>query len=323
MNNFKKYLLLIILLALFFFTFLIYQEGVMPVNRNDKTTRIFLIRRGENLRSIIRNLYDQKLIRSRIAFFLVVKQLGIEKKIQAGDFRLSPSMDAFKIAETLTHGTLDVWVTIVEGLRKEEIAHLIGKELDIPEIEFIKAAKEGYLFPDTYLIPKNAGAETVIRIFNENFKKKFNQQLVEQAKRNLNLTQDQVLILASLVEREAKYDTDRKKVASILVKRLKNNWPLQVDATVQYAVGYQAIEKTWWKKNLTFNDLKIDSPYNTYKNTGLPPAPICNPGLASIKAVVEADPNIDYWYYLSDKTGKTHYSKTLEEHNRNIEKYLQ
>lgn len=282
-----------------------------------------MIRRGENLRSIIRNLYDQKLIRSRIAFFLVVKQLGIEKKIQAGDFRLSPSMDAFKIAETLTHGTLDVWVTIVEGLRKEEIAHLIGKELDIPEIEFIKAAKEGYLFPDTYLIPKNAGAETVIRIFNENFKKKFNQQLVEQAKRNLNLTQDQVLILASLVEREAKYDTDRKKVASILVKRLKNNWPLQVDATVQYALGYQAIEKTWWKKNLTFNDLKIDSPYNTYKNTGLPPAPICNPGLASIKAVVEADPNIDYWYYLSDKTGKTHYSKTLEEHNRNIEKYLQ
>jgi UPF0755 protein len=295
----------------------------MPVNQNDKTTTIFVVKRGENLRGIIRNLYDQKLVRSRIVFFFVVKQLGIEKKIQAGDFRLSPSMDAYQIAETLTHGTLDVWVTIVEGLRKEEIAHLIGKELDIPETEFIKIAREGYLFPDTYLLPKNTDVETIIRIFNENFQKKFSQQLVDQAKRNLNLEQDQVLILASLVEREARYDFDRKKVASILVKRLKNDWPLQVDATVQYALGYQAKEKTWWKKNLTFYDLKIDSPYNTYKNTGLPPTPICNPGLASIKAVVEADPDIEYWYYLSDKTGKMHYSKTLEEHNRNIEKYLQ
>lgn len=323
MNSIKRYFLLIILLSLFSFGFLFYKEGTMPVNPNDKTTKIFVVRRGENLRSIIRNLYDQKLIRSRVAFFFVVKKLGIEKKIQAGDFRLSPSMDAFKIAETLTHGTLDVWVTIVEGLRKEEIAHLIGKELDIPEVEFIKAAKEGYLFPDTYLFPKNTDVETIIRIFYENFQRKFNQQLVEQAKRNLNLTQEQVLILASLVEREAKYDADRKKVASILIKRLKNDWPLQVDATVQYVLGYQPKEKTWWKKNLTVDDLKIDSPYNTYKNTGLPPTPICNPGLASIQAVVEADPDIEYWYYLSDKTGKMHYAKTLEEHNRNIEKYLQ
>jgi UPF0755 protein len=323
MNSVKKYFLLIILLAFFSFGFLFYKEGIIPVNSNDKTTKIFVVRRGENLRSVIRNLYDQKLIRSRIAFFIVVKQLGIEKKIQAGDFRLSPSMDAFKIAETLTHGTLDVWVTVVEGLRKEQIAHLIAKELDIPEVEFIKAAKEGYLFPDTYLFPKNTDVETIIRIFYENFQRKFNQQLAEQAKRNLNLTQEQVLILASLVEREAKYDADRKKVASILIKRLKNDWPLQVDATVQYALGYQPKEKTWWKKNLTAADLKIDSPYNTYKNPGLPPTPICNPGLSSIKAVVDADPNTQYWYYLSDKTGKMHYAKTLEEHNRNIEKYLQ
>jgi len=319
----KKAIMLGFFTLFVLFLYLFYKEGTLPVNRNDQSTKIFVIKRGESLRSIIRNLYEEKLIRNRIVFFLIIKQLGIEKKIQAGDFRLSPSMDAVTIAKTLTHGSLDTWVTIIEGLRREEIAHIIAKNLDIPETEFVSLAKEGYLFPDTYLFPKNTDVETIIRIFYENFQRKFNQQLAEQAKRNLNLTQEQVLILASLVEREAKYDADRKKVASILIKRLKNDWPLQVDATVQYALGYQPKEKTWWKKNLTFADLKIDSPYNTYKNTGLPPTPICNPGLASIQAVIEADPDIEHWYYLSDKTGKMHYSKTLEEHNRNIEKYLQ
>jgi UPF0755 protein len=318
----KKFFLLGIFILIVLFLYLFYQEGKMPVNKYDQTSKIFVIKKGEDLRTIIRNLHEQKLIRNRIVFFLIIKRLGIEKKIQAGDFRLSPSMDALTIAQTLTHGTLDVWVTVIEGLRKEEIARILAKNIDIPEIEFIKAAKEGYLFPDTYLFPKDADIETVIKIFYANFERKFTQDLVDKARQRLGLTKDEVVILASLVEREAKYDDDRKKVASILVKRLKNDWPLQVDATVQYALGYQPKEKTWWKKNLTAADLKIDSPYNTYKNLGLPPTPICNPGLLSIKAVVEADPNIEYWYYLSDKTGKMHYAKTLEEHNRNIEKYL-
>jgi UPF0755 protein len=318
----KKFFLLGIFILIVLFLYLFYQEGKMPVNKYDQTSKIFVIKKGEDLRTIIRNLHEQKLIRNRIVFFLIIKRLGIEKKIQAGDFRLSPSMDALTIAQTLTHGTLDVWVTVIEGLRKEEIARILAKNIDIPEIEFIKAAKEGYLFPDTYLFPKDADIETVIKIFYANFERKFTQDLVDKARQRLGLTKDEVVILASLVEREAKYDDDRKKVASILVKRLKNDWPLQVDATVQYALGYQPKEKTWWKKNLTVADLKIDSPYNTYKNLGLPPTPICNPGLSSIKAVVEADPNIEYWYYLSDITGKMHYAKTLEEHNRNIEKYL-
>jgi len=318
----KKFFLLGIFILIVLFLYLFYQEGKMPVNKYDRTSKIFVIRKGEDLRTIIRNLHEQKLIRNRIVFFFIIKRLGIEKKIQAGDFRLSPSMDALTIAQTLTHGTLDVWVTVIEGLRKEEIARILAKNIDIPEIEFIKAAKEGYLFPDTYLFPKDADIETVIKIFYANFERKFTQDLVDKARQRLGLTKDEVVILASLVEREAKYDDDRKKVASILVKRLKNDWPLQVDATIQYALGYQPKEKTWWKKNLTADDLKIDSPYNTYKNLGLPPTPICNPGLSSIKAVVEADPNIEYWYYLSDITGKMHYAKTLEEHNRNIENYL-
>ncbi len=318
----KKIIFLLIFLFLLIFGWFYYKEGLMPVNKKDNSTKIFVIQKGESLNSIIKRLYKEDLIRSRLVFYLLVKKMMIEKKIQAGDFRLSPSMNAQEIAKSLTHGTLDIWVTIIEGLRKEEIANIITKNFNVPEIEFIKYAKEGYLFPDTYLFPKNADAQLIIKIMTDNFNRKFDQSLREKAKKRLNLGEEQVLVLASLVEREAKFDQDRKEVASILLKRLRNEWPLQVDATIQYALGYQTKEKTWWKKKLTQADLEIDSPYNTYKNLGLPPTPICNPGFASIVAVVEADLNTPNWYYLSDKTGRMHYAKTLEEHNKNIERYL-
>jgi UPF0755 protein len=312
--------ILSLLIVTFFYLF--YKQGIMPVDKNSKETKIFVIQKGESLKSIIDNLYRQNLIRNRLAFYLLIKKLGFEKKIQAGDFRLSPSMDAETIAKTLTKGTLDIWVTIIEGLRKEEIAQIINQNFSIPESEFLKYAKEGYLFPDTYLIPKEATAEAIVKILVNNFYRRFNDDLRQKAK-DKSLTEEEVVTIASLVEKEAKYEEDRTKVASIILKRLKNDWPLQVDATIQYALGYQPQEKTWWKKNLTKEDLNIDSPYNTYKNKGLPPTPICNPGLASIKAVIFADTNTPYWYYLSDKTGRMHYAKTLEEHNENIKKYLQ
>jgi UPF0755 protein len=312
--------ILSLLIVAFFYLF--YKQGIKPVDKNSKETKIFVIQKGESLKSIIDNLYRQNLIRNRLAFYLLIKKLGFEKKIQAGDFRLSPSMDAETIAKTLTKGTLDIWVTIIEGLRKEEIAQIINQNFSIPESEFLKYAKEGYLFPDTYLIPKEATAEAIVKILVNNFYRRFDDDLRQKAK-DKSLTEEEVVTIASLVEKEAKYEEDRTKVASIILKRLKNDWPLQVDATVQYALGYQPQEKTWWKKNLTKEDLNIDSPYNTYKNKGLPPTPICNPGLASIKAVIFADVNTPYWYYLSDKTGRMHYAKTLEEHNENIKKYLQ
>jgi len=318
----KKSLTLIIVAIIFVGLVLFYKEGTLPVNKNSKETKIFVVKKGENMDDIIGNLAKEDLIRNRIVFFIIVKKLGIERKIQAGDFRLSPSMDAYTIANNITHGTLDVWLTIIEGLRKEEIAQIVSQNLGIPEIEFLKQAQEGYLFPDTYLIPKQATAGGIIEILVNNYHRRFDQALKNQAEKN-GLTEKQVLILASLVEKEGKNDVDRQKIASIILKRYREGMPLQLDATVQYAVGYQTNEKTWWKKYLTKDDLKIDSPYNTYKNVGLPPAPIANPGLSSIKAVINADIKTPYWYYLSDINGKMHYSKTLEEHNANIKKYLQ
>lgn len=320
MKKINILLFLLILISTSFYLF--YKEGSLAVNKNSQTFKIFVIKQGEPLNTIVNNLANEGFIRNKIVFYLIVKKLGIERKIQAGDFRISESMNAQEVAANLTHGTIDIWLTLIEGMRKEEMAQVVSKNFDIPEIEFIKKAEEGYIFPDTYLVPRTATAETVLSIIKNNFKNKFSEELQTQAK-NKKLSEKQVLILASLVEREARQQISREKVAGIILKRYLADWPLQIDATVQYVLGYQPNEKSWWKKSLTEDDLKIDSPYNTYKNKGLPPEPISNPSLSSIKAVINADENTPYWYYLTDKNGVMHYAVTLEEHQNNINKYLQ
>ena len=318
----KKFNIFLILMAIIVVGgFLFYKEGLMSVSSTDKSVKIFVVNKGDVADTVTENLERDGLIRSKTIFYLILKQTGIDKKIQAGDFRLSPSMTAMEIAQNLTKGTMDVQVTIIEGLRKEEIAQVFSKDLDIPETEFIKTAKEGFLFPDTYFFQKSADVNTVLETLQSNFDNKFTPDLkakMEAKKLSLN----QMITIASLVEKEARLDVDRKQVASIIYKRYKADWNLGIDATVQYAIGYQAKEKTWWKKDLSLADLAIDSPYNTYKKIGLPIGPICNPGLSSIVAAVNADESTPYWYYISDKTGKMHYARTLEEHNANIAKYL-
>lgn len=318
----KKLISLLVILILIGGTiYLIYREGSLPVNSSDKTNKIFTIKKGQSVTMIANNLSNEGLIRNKIVFYAVIKQKGYDKKIQAGDFRLSPSMDVYKVAETLTHGTLDKWVTIIEGLRKEEVASIMAKDFNVTETEFNQLATEGYLFPDTYLIPTDATTERIIEIMKNNFDQKYTSEIASKAAKQ-KLTKDQVITLASIVEKEA-LGTDRQQVANILLKRLHNNWPLQADATVQYALGYQVKEKRWWKRYTDLDDLKIESPYNTYKNPGLPPGPICSPGVSSIEAVVNADDETPYFFYLHDKEGNVHYAKTNEEHEKNIQKYLQ
>lgn len=317
----KPLLVFIIISLVLLLSYFFYREGTLPVNKNIKKTQIFVVPKGDSLVSITRKLEKEGLIRNRIVFFLVVKQLGIEKKIQAGDYRLSKSMNAHEIARNLTHGTLDVWVTVIEGLRKEEVAEAISENLNITQIKFIKEAPEGYLFPDTYLMPKKASSEAVISIMTNNFNNKFTDELKQKAQ-NKGLNNEEAVILASLVEREAKFDADRPKVAGVILNRLKIGMKLDIDATVQYALGYQPDEKTWWKQGLTDEDKLINSLYNTYRVAGLPPGPISNPGLASLEAVANADTSVPYLYYLHDEKGRTHFARTFEEHQANIQKYL-
>lgn len=295
-------------------------DGISSVDAGNETPVTFVIPKGEGVRAIAGRLAQQNLIRSATAFYLIVKIMGIETQIQAGDYRLSKAMDAQTIAGELTHGIVDTWVTTLEGWRIEEVANTLAKELDIPEKEFLQYAREGYMFPDTYLIPQEATPAGIAQLFEKNFDAKVTGQMKEDAQQT-GRTLEEVVILASIVEREGRSDTDRPMIAGILLNRIKENIPLQVDATLQYALGYQPYEKTWWKKILTNEDKRIKSPYNTYLHTGFPPGPIANPGLSSIKAVIYPEPS-DNLFYLHDPKGLVHVARTLEEHNANIGKYL-
>lgn len=311
-------LLVIIIVAAAIFIWC--KEGMLPVNSTDTNPRVFAIEKGQTINTIINNLQNNGLIRNRIVFYGIVKLMKIDRLIQAGDYKLNPSMSAQEIAQTLTHGTQDRWVTVVEGLRKEEIAQLLAQSHGIETVAFITDASEGKLFPDTYRIPTTTTAKELVALMTNNFVQKAQSELVAAATAR-KLTQQQALTLASLLEREAKSYEDRRVVAGILLNRLAIDMPLQVDATVQYALGFDEAANTWWKKDLTFDDLKIDSPFNTYLNTGLPPSPICNPGLNSLRAITNAVSS-KYLFYLTDKHGVMHYATTLEEHNANVKKYL-
>jgi UPF0755 protein len=308
------------LLVLFsIITFAWWQNGLQAVNTLDKSTKIFIVKNGEGVREIANNLKTNGLIKDPIVFFLLTKTENLDKKIQAGNFQLSPSMNAQTITTNLTHGILDIWTTIPEGLRATEIAAVLKAKIPSYNESWVTElqANEGYLFPDTYLIPKDADINMIVTLMKNNFQKKFDS--VKDTKTTV-LTQAQTITVASIIEREAVFAEDRPLVASVFMNRLNIGMALGSDPTVQYAVGYQADTKTWWKKDLTADDLVIDSPYNTRKNAGLPPAPISNPGLSSIEAAL-TPAKTNYLYFFSDKQGHLHFATTIEGHNANIKKY--
>lgn len=281
---------------------------------------MFIVEKGESIRTISSRLKNEGLIREPLAFFLVVKKENAEKKIQAGDFRLKPSMDVYQILNELQHGSVDVWVTTLEGWRVEEVALKLAQELSIPEQEFLKVAEEGYMFPDTYLFPHEATASTAATIMRTNFDEKVTEQ-IRNGIGAQGLTLAQGITLASIVEREGKTAEDRPVIAGILLNRLKDGQALETDATIQYVLGYQPEQKTWWKKSIYNTDKEIDSLYNTYKYPGLPPGPISSPGIQSIQAVANPTPS-NYLYYIHAPDGSVHYAETFEQHLQNVATYL-
>ncbi len=310
----RVFVVLFSLLVLLGGAYFFYFANLQPVG--GKEEKEFVVNRGESTKLIAQRLAKQGLIKNEYAFLAYLKLTGQVGKLQAGSFKLSTSQSVPDLVQELRQGRVDEWVTFAEGQRREQYAQLLNEKLGLSADEFLKLTrgKEGRLFPDSYLMPNDILVPQVVKKLTDNFQDKW-----ETIDNKTNLTQNQILILASLVEREVKVDEDRRIVAGILVKRLNNDWPLQVDATVQYAKGNQ---QAWWPK-VTGSDLKnIDSPYNTYLYKGLTPAPICNPSLSSIKAVVDYKTS-DYWYYISDQKGEIHYAETVEEHNANIRRYLE
>jgi UPF0755 protein len=317
--------LLFLVAFLFFFIFIWWQYNSQPYNPKDNSKRRFVITRGLSASQVGTMLEEQGLIRSAQAFKIYTQLTGSQKNIKPGQYELSPNLSLKDIVLRLLAGPQELWVTYPEGLRREEIAVRTIKVLGIEGErqkefwqEFLKESEdmEGFLFPDTYLFPKDITAKQVVAKLRQTFDQKIKDKVTKET-----------IILASIVEKETKTDEERPVVAGILLKRLKTpGWRLQADATLQYITGKircgslplsEIFNCNWWTAPRT-EDKKLNSPYN---KDGLPPSPIANPGLSSIKSVLFPQES-DYWYYLHDKEGKVHFAKTIQEHNINIEKYL-
>jgi UPF0755 protein len=302
--------------------FYIYSQ-LQPVTSEHTEKTSFIIPKGQSIIQIGRRLQEAGLIKNGLVFKFIVQQKNLNNKIQAGTFMLAPNMTPGEIATALTQGTNDIWVTVLEGWRVEEIADAFDQP-DLPEFdkeEFLELAKdeEGYLFPDTYLLPRQASATMVHDLLRRTFDKKISQDLADQIESSGKELKD-IVIMASLIQREAKGATQMKMVSGVLWNRIDGGIGLNVDATLQYIRGYDPIEQTWWAPPRV-SDKQSTSTYNTYKYAGLPPRPIANPGADAIEAA--ADPTItDNLYYLHDSRGGIHYARTLDEHNRNVQMYL-
>lgn len=323
----KKLLLLlplslaILCLVLAFF----WWKTAISAPSNNDTEQTFLITKGSSADTIGKNLKEAGLIRSAFAFKLYLQTKGLTTKIPPGNFVLPKNLTVSELTNLLLEGPTEFWVTVPEGLRREEIPDKFISSLNMSSADaqafrtqFLaqSAEMEGYLFPDTYLVPPDITADKVVSLMRNTFNTRFSDpHEAEIAQSELSL--NEIVILASLLERETLTKEERPVVAGILLNRLNNDWPLQVDATIQYAVGKSG---NWWPRPVTRDQYDLDSPFNTYKYAGIPPAPIANPGLTSLEAMLEPS-ETDYFFYIH-ADGKIYYAKTLQEHNSNVQKYL-
>ncbi len=295
--------------------------------------RIFAIKPGTTANQIVDDLAYAQLIKDPATFsnFLVYK--GIDRRLQPGSYVLNPNLTPIEIAELLYDTTPeDIAFSFLAGWRAEEIAALLPTSgLNISQDEFLNLIKnpsqslkaimaedikslEGYLFPGEYQIFKSATAQELVSHFLFNFQSQLPedyQALLQESKLDLN----QVITLASIIEKETILPEEAPLIASVFINRLKAGMPLQSDPTVQYAIGYSDEQKSWWKNPLSLSDISINSPYNTYMINGLPPNPICNPGLVSIMAVLEPA-ETDYFYFRAscDGSGRHIFNILYEDH---------
>jgi len=298
------------------------------------------IQAGQNAQEVGAKLEDEGVISSGLLFRVLVALEGYDQKLVAGDYEFEKGMPTLEVAERIRHGqTAPLVVTIREGLRAEEIAALMESKKVIPAEDFLQAIDqwyefsflyskpywanlEGYLFPDTYFFHRNMTAQEVVQQILENFDQRFDADLRQEAA-VAGLSLRTVLTLASIVEREAQVPEERPIIAGVFLTRLRRGMPLEADPTVQYALGNDPASVAkygYWKQDLTQADLEVDSLYNTYRNAGLPPGPICNPGLASIQAVIRPA-QTDYLYFVARADGSHVFAETLEEHLSNIQQY--
>ncbi len=321
--------LLVVGLFFYFRNQVYYSRGA----RQDKIS--FEISRGEKTLEIAKRLKQAHLISGKIYFFYYLKEHHLASKIMPGEYSLSGNLTIPEVAHILTNPQNNfIKLTFPEGFTAKQMAERL-KANNLPGDDFLKIVNhpyelkelpdylsknniktlEGYLFPDTYFFKKDASAKDIIIKFLENFDQRINKQLRKDiAKQNRSIADE--IIMASLVEKEAQTSTDMKLVAGIFWKRIAHNQKLQSDATLSYILNDK-------KDQHSIQELKLNSPYNTYLYAGFPPSPICNPGLKAIQAAVYPTlSNYNYFLTVTLKgSKKTIYAQTFKEHIANRKKY--
>jgi len=338
----KIKLIIILIVITFVFLLTTYWHGVNTSVGESSQNVIFLVSPGESVKQIGENLYKAGLIKSKFYFKVYVWLTKQQANLQAGNYVLQPSLSIKEIVNILVAGkTLNKEriITIIEGWNIKDINKYLEENNIISGNSFAELAKleigswklkidkpvflddapsfaslEGYLFPDTYRIYNDTDAEDIIQKMLVNFDKKLtNEMRNDIAKQGKTIYQ--IITMASLIEKEVRTPEDMKIVSGIFWDRIKNGQPLESCATIAYILGVN-------KKQYSIEETKIDSPYNTYRNQGLPPGPICNPSFNAIKAAIYPK-YTEYNYFLNRQdTGETIFSKTFAEHNKNKVKYL-
>jgi len=306
----KIYLTLVGVVIFFILVFALSPPALFP------SKSFFTVSDGVGLYELSLDLDEGQVVRSPFWFRTFAIILGGERDMKAGEYYLSRSLNSFAIAWRIVHGNYDVEtvkITIPEGFTIKKISDLFDERFPLFDHSVFKSlAQEGYLFPDTYFVPVTATASSTIKLLSDNFKDKLGPLMptIESSDKSL----EEIITMASILEGEAKDQESMRIISDILWKRIDLGIALQVDTSFVYING-----KT--TKDLTKDDLKIDSPYNTYLYRGLPPTPISNPGLESIEAALFPIKTL-YLYFLTGDDDEMHYAKTFEEHKINKFKYL-
>lgn len=298
---------------------------------------------GESVSSLAERLETLGVIRSARLFRVLVALQGFEGELQEGDYEFREGQPIGRVIERIRSGaTAELQVTIPEGRRVEEAARLLETAGVASATDFLAAASsldypydfvaelgdaanlQGFLFPDTYGFSHLADAEDIVDLMLATFERKVLTDEVRGLLAESDMTLYEVVTLASIVEREAQVPDERPVIASVFLNRLDQGIPLQADPTVQYAVAeadaQSVLDFGYWKRDLTVDDLAIESPYNTYVVDGLPPGPIANPGFDAILAVL-APADTDFLYFVARPDGSHAFAETLEEHNRNVAEF--
>ncbi|MBK9927370.1 MAG: endolytic transglycosylase MltG [Anaerolineales bacterium] len=314
---------------------LLWYDGLLtrPRDVNGAETS-FTIEQGASVNVIAANLEAMGFIQSAEAFRAYLIYSGLDTSIQAGEYKLSAAMSAIDIAHELQDATsAEVTFVILPGWRMEELAASLSTSgLSITPGDFFNAvntpsrgfdflsganSNEGFLFPDSYIFPRTTTANELVERFVRHFAQHLSRDM-QLGFEKQGLTVYQAVILASIVEREAIHPEESPMIASVYLNRLKIGMNLEADPTVQYALGYNAIQNTWWTNPLSASDLQFDSPFNTYIYSDLPPSPISNPGMDALNAVAFPAESPYYFFRAKcDGSGYHSFAEAFEEHLAN------